>query len=297
MSIPATPPPPTADNPAEAARAAAERAPLTPEQAAAERAALGAAATRSRRSFIGLGLAGLAGLAGWRYLLRTPDVEGLPRDLRRVLEFNGQLTADYFRHTRLAPEFARSRARKLRVNGDVGLGDDFDPATWKLTVQGYAPAGAKAPTQEFTLADIKSLPRTEMTTELKCIEGWSVIVHWAGVRLSDLLARYPLATRSGQPIADLRQPPADAAPYVGLQTPDEAYYVGLELYAALHPQTLLAYELNGQPLTLAHGAPLRLVSPLKYGVKHLKRIGTIAFTEQRPADYWAELGYDWSGGH
>ena len=295
--LPDNPHSPAADNPAEAARAAAGRAPLTPEQAAAEQAALRGAATRSRRAFLGLGLAGLAGLAGWRYLLHSPDDDGIPRDLRKVLDFNGQLTKDYFRHTRLAPEFARSRARKLRLNGDVGLGQDFDPATWKLTVQGYAPAGTPARHQEFTLAQLKALPRTEMTTELKCIEGWSVIVHWAGVRLSDFLAQYPLATRSGQPIADLRQPPADAAQFVGLVTPDENYYVGLEMYAALHPQTLLAYELNGQPLTLAHGAPLRLVTPLKYGVKHLKRIGTIAFTDQRPADYWAELGYDWSGGH
>ena len=84
---------------------------------------------------------------------------------------------------------------------------------------------------------------------------------------------------------------------MGLVTPDEEYYVGLEMWSALHPQTLLAYELNGQPLTAAHGAPLRLVTPLKYGVKHLKRIGTIAFADERPADYWAEQGYDWDSGH
>ena len=67
--------------------------------------------------------------------------------------------------------------------------------------------------------------------------------------------------------------------------------------SALHPQTLLCYEMNGQPLTDGHGAPLRLVTPLKYGIKHLKRIGTIAFADARPKDYWAELGYDWDAGH
>ena len=284
-------------SPAEAQQRAAETTPLTPAEAQAERAALRTAQLRSRRSFLGLGAAGLAGLLGWRYLLHSPDADGIPRDLRKVLDFNGRLTKDYYRNTRLAPEFARSQAVPLRLNGNVGLGNDFDPATWRLVVQGYAPAGTPPRRQEFTLAQIKALPRTEITTQLKCIEGWSVIVSWAGVRLSDFLARFPLATRSGQPIADVNHPPADAARFVSLQTPDEAYYVGLEMWSALHPQTLLCYELNGQPLTAAHGAPLRLVSPLKYGVKHLKRIGTIAFADQRPADYWAELGYDWSGEH
>ena len=112
-----------------------------------------------RRSFIGLGLAGLAGVLGWRYLARVspanPDADGVPRDLRRVLDFNGRLTGDYYRNTRLASEFARSRARPLRYNGDVGLGDDFDPAAWKLTVQGYG----GQPTREFTIEQLKALPR------------------------------------------------------------------------------------------------------------------------------------------
>jgi DMSO/TMAO reductase YedYZ molybdopterin-dependent catalytic subunit len=73
--------------------------------------------------------------------------------------------------------------------------------------------------------------------------------------------------------------------------------VGLDIHSAIHPQTLLCYEINGEPLSLAHGAPLRLVTPLKYGIKHLKRIGTISFADERPADYWAELGYDWDSGH
>ena len=134
-----------------------------------------------------------------------------------------------------------------------------------------------------------------MTTELKCIESWSAVVHWARARLSDSLARYPLATRSGCP-ADPLNPPADFAPYVAVLTPDEQYYVGLDMHSALHPQTLLCYEMNGAPLT-SHGAPLRLVTPLKYGIKRLKRIGTIAFADTRPKDHWAELGYDWDAGH
>ena len=169
-------------------------------------------------------------------------------------------------------------------------------SAWRLAVHGYAPAGTPARNQEFSIEQIKALPRTEMTTEFKCIEGWSTIVHWAGVRLSDFLARYPLATASGRP-ADPAGAAHDLAPYVGLTTPDEAYFVGIEMESALHPQTLLCYEMNGAPLTAEHGAPLRLVAPLKYGIKHIKRIGTISFTSARPDDYWAKLGYDWHAGH
>ena len=262
---------------------------------AAEAAGLRAAATRSRRSFLGLGLAGLAGLAGWRYLLHTPEADGIPSGLRRVLDVNARLTSAYYRSTRLAPEFASARARMPRANGSFGLAEEgFDSATWQLQVQGFGPAGR---VQSFSIEQIKALPRTEFTTELKCIEGWSTIVSWAGVRFSDFLAQFPLATRSGRPIPDASAPPPDTARYVGLVTPDEEYYVGLDMASALHPQTLLCYEMNGQPLTLAHGAPLRLVTPLKYGIKHLKRIGTIAFADERPADYWAENGYDWNAGH
>src|SRR5207247_7513774 len=99
-------------------------------------------------------------------------------------------------------------------------------------------------------------------------------------------------TRSGDPL-DIMNAPEDLPPYVGMATPDGAYYVGLDVESMLHPQSLLAYEINGAPLTDEHGAPLRLVTPVKYGVKNLKRIGTIRYSRARPADYWAEEGYDW----
>jgi DMSO/TMAO reductase YedYZ molybdopterin-dependent catalytic subunit len=252
------------------------------------------AARRTRRSFIVGGLAALGGVLGWRYLLQRPDAEGTPLPFRRVLDANGRLSAAYFKETRLAREFPKSQAvKQVRTNGRAGLESEIDLAAWRLSVQPYG--GGKA--QEFTLADIKALPRVELITELKCIEGWSIVVHWAGARFADFLAKYPLASRSGQPIKDIASPPADLAPYVSVVTPDEEYYVGLDMHSAIHPQTLLCYEINNEPLSLAHGAPLRLVTPLKYGIKHLKRIGTIAFADKRPPDYWAEMGYDWDSGH
>ncbi|HWD39394.1 MAG TPA: molybdopterin-dependent oxidoreductase [Fimbriimonas sp.] len=74
------------------------------------------------------------------------------------------------------------------------------------------------------------------------------------------------------------------------------YFVGLDVASALHPQTMLCYELNGKPLTLDHGAPLRLVIPTKYGVKNIKRIGAITYSKTRPEDLWAKDGYDWYAG-
>lgn len=147
----------------------------------------------------------------------------------------------------------------------------------------------------LTLDDIKSLPRVELTAELKCIEGWSTIVNWAGARFSDFVARFLPNTKNGSPPDFSR--PQDFLPYVSLVTPDGGYYVGMDMPSVLHPQTLLCYEMKGAPLPLQHGAPLRLVTPTKYGIKQIKRIGRIAFTTERPADFRAERGYDWYAGH
>jgi DMSO/TMAO reductase YedYZ molybdopterin-dependent catalytic subunit len=235
----------------------------------------------------------LAGLAGWRWLVTRGEEDGLPWPLRRVLEFNERVAGAIFRASRRSPEFPRSVARMPRVNGRLGLDSGPDLATWRLEVIGAAGERAR---RWFSLGDIKALPRVEMTADLRCIEGWSEIVHWAGARLADLASLTGLATRGGQPI-DPNAHGGDLLRYTALETPDREYYVGLDMASALHPQTLLCYEMDGRPLTPEHGAPLRLVIPVKYGIKNLKRIGVIRFTDVRPADYWAERGYDWHAGH
>lgn len=243
----------------------------------------------SRRGFAVGGVAALAGFAGWKWLVTRSEEDGLPWPLRRVLRFNEHLAQAAFRTSSKSPEFPRSSAQEPRVNGEIGLDPAIAPAGWRLRVIGpQGEGGARL----FQLDEIKSLPRVEMTTELKCIEGWSTIVHWAGARLADLAALTGLATRSGR-----RQNPKNLLRYAALETPDGEYYVGLDMASALHHQTLLCYEMNGEPLTPQHGAPLRLVIPVKYGIKNLKQIGTIRFTDLRPADYWAERGYDWYAGH
>jgi DMSO/TMAO reductase YedYZ molybdopterin-dependent catalytic subunit len=246
----------------------------------------------SRRSFLWGVAATASGLAGWHWLTTRRTEDGTIWPLRRILETNEEIARDYFRPQRLSTTYPVSQAGMPKENGTEGLSEDFDPDEWRLKVYGLAPdPKAKedadpAAAREFTLAEIKALPRIEVVTELRCIEGWSQVVQWAGTRFSDFLAKYPLASNSEQTMP----------PYVGLETPDSGYYVGLEIESMMHPQTLLCYEMNGQPLTLEHGAPLRLVVPVKYGIKNIKRIGTIRFATKRPADYWAEQGYDWYAG-
>jgi thiosulfate reductase cytochrome b subunit len=229
---------------------------------------------QARRSFLALGFGAVATVVGWKWLTTRPEVDGVPYPLRRTLEFNGTLAERYFAGTRLSPTYPRQLAREPRVNGGEGLANPIDVSAWRLQVVGGGDP------LEVTLDEIKRLPRVEMTVDLKCIEGWSVIVNWAGCRLSDFAAAY---RRAG-------------VRYVGLATPDEGYYVSLDMDSALHPQTLLCYEMNGSPLTIEHGAPLRLFTPVKYGIKSIKRIGRISFSDDRPPDFWAERGYDWYAG-
>ena len=230
---------------------------------------------KTRRDFLIGGVAAAAGFGGWRWLKTAPQDNQLSRPLRRVLEFNERVDRVVFSPRHLAPTFSPMLAREPKPNGDIGIDDDdFDPSTWKLDVEGAEEGGP------FTLAAIQALPKIEMVTQLNCIEGWTQVVHWAGVRFSDFVAKVVPKTMK----------------YVGMETPDGDYYVGLDGDSAMHPQTMLCYEMNGQPLALNHGAPLRLVIPVKYGIKNLKRIGTIRFTNERPADYWAEQGYDWYAG-
>jgi DMSO/TMAO reductase YedYZ molybdopterin-dependent catalytic subunit len=137
----------------------------------------------------------------------------------------------------------------------------------------------------LTMEDVFKLPRHELVTQFKCIEGWSQIVHWAGIRMVDFIEAYPPTPIDG------REPK-----YVYMETPDGDYYTGYDLHVCRHPQTLLVTEMMGAPLTQYHGAPLRLHMPTKYGYKQIKRIGLISYTNSTPDDYWTKLGYDWYAG-
>ncbi|HTQ41067.1 MAG TPA: molybdopterin-dependent oxidoreductase [Pirellulales bacterium] len=236
----------------------------------------------TRRSFTVGAAAALTGMAGVGWVATRPEDDGVPWPLRRILEFNESIAQRFFNAQRLAPEFPAGVAEDLRENGHVGLMSPANLDDWMVHVLGKVD-------RHIPLSAIKELTAYEMTTQFKCIEGWDRIVSWKGVRLSDFLNKFAVASQ-----------------YIGMSTPPDGqtpdgqsdlYYVGLDRPSALHPQTLLCYQMNGAPLTQGHGAPLRLVSTVKYGYKNIKRIGVIELTDERPPDYWAQRGYDWYAGH
>lgn len=246
----------------------------------------------TRRSFVTSGATALVGLGAWRWLGAAAPEDGIPWPLRRVLRFDQNLVESLGSPHGLAPTFsAESVQGRARVNGLVGLADEVEASTWRLSVQ-HEDRGT---IQNIPLQDLQALPRLDLVTELKCVEGWSEVMHFGGVRFLDFVTHFRLATRSGR-APDPCGNAQDLFRYVYLATPDEDYYVGLDMASALHPQTLLCDSMNGAPLSRTHGAPLRLYLTVKYGYKSLKRIGLIRFSDNRPADYWADRGYDWYAG-
>jgi DMSO/TMAO reductase YedYZ molybdopterin-dependent catalytic subunit len=246
----------------------------------------------TRRSFTVGAIAAAAGFGAWRWLTIAVEDNGIPWPLRRALRFNQWLAESYSSPRHLAPTFPLAAVHETaRVNGEIGLISEVQATGWQLRVQ-HAGRGVE---KVIHLQTVQDLPGTDLVTELKCVEGWGQVIHFGGVRFLDFVTRLGLATRSGHP-PDLEGDPKDLYRYVYLATPDESYYVGLDMASALHPQTLLCSTMNGQPLTQEHGAPLRIYLAVKYGYKSLKRLGLIRFQDERPPDYWAERSYDWYAG-
>jgi DMSO/TMAO reductase YedYZ molybdopterin-dependent catalytic subunit len=156
----------------------------------------------------------------------------------------------------------------------------FDPATWRLTVEGLV-----GQPQTLGYDELQALPRSEQVSTFHCVTGWSVKnVRWAGVRLSTLLDRV-------QP-----QPGARTLSFTSAEQP---YVDTLTLEQARLRDVLLAYEMDGRPLPRVHGAPLRLVIPEMYGYKNVKWVERITLAREATAGYWEQRGYDtdaWVGG-
>ncbi|MBV8885540.1 MAG: molybdopterin-dependent oxidoreductase [Chroococcidiopsidaceae cyanobacterium CP_BM_RX_35] len=179
---------------------------------------------------------------------------------------------------KLVPEFPASAIEPdaLLIN-TFGVTPKINHTTFRLTVNGEVNRPLS-----LSMADIQKSPLTSMTIRHVCVEGWAAIVQWAGVRLRDIIA-------FAQPKANVR--------YVYFQSAD-SYYESWDIASALHPQTLLAYQKNGHPLSIDNGAPLRLASPIKLGYKQSKWITKITLAEHLlPAKgYWEDQGYEWFAG-
>lgn len=238
------------------------------------------ASSLSRRAILTGGVAIAAGALGVRQAVtgRSDEFRGTTRMLRASYEFNEDVWRRLTDPDRLAPEFDFAESAMPIVNGRRGIEDDVDVDAWRLEVQG--PDGEVL--RELSIDEIKQLPFTETIFEFKCIEGWSEVTAFGGVRVRDFISEL--------------FPGRERHEYVGMDTSNGEYPVALDMQTLMQPQTVLAWEMQRAPLTQGHGAPLRLATPLKYGIKNIRRPATFQFTDERPPDFWGMRTYsDWVG--
>lgn len=149
----------------------------------------------------------------------------------------------------------------------------IDPLAYRLTIDGLVERPVS-----YTLDDLRALPRADQLSDFHCVTGWSVEdVRWGGVRIGDLLA----------PAGPLSS--AGALRFVSDERPYDDW---LSLEQALLPDVLLAYDMDGGPLSRPHGAPVRLVMPRMYGYKSVKWVTRIEVGATPRPGYWEQRGYD-----
>ncbi|MEP6513090.1 MAG: molybdopterin-dependent oxidoreductase [Parafilimonas sp.] len=230
-------------------------------------------------SFLAFALLTALAIFSWKWLNKQPTEQGALKPLRTTLETNEKIFKSTFSENKLSKTYTEKDAVKnVRVNGRIGMLDSIDVNAWRLQV-----IRAAGDTLKLSMDDIKKLPKEDVIFDFKCIEGWDQVTHWAGVPLKTFMQYYHLDAQMKME-------------YMGLETMDKKYYVGIDMPSVLQPQTILCYEMNGKPLPMNQGYPLRLIIPVKYGIKHLKQLGTMYFSNQKPRDYWAERGYDYYAG-
>jgi DMSO/TMAO reductase YedYZ molybdopterin-dependent catalytic subunit len=209
--------------------------------------------------------------------LGTFAIPGLQESLlKRGLGFSDWASARLFRSGHLAPTFDNADLapfEKFPINGYDVDDPGVDLEHWTLTVSGLVQKPG-----EYKLPQVQSLPRYRHNTRHICVEGWDVIGRFGGARLSDFLQ----AIGADQ-----------TARYITVKCADD-YYESLDMATALHPQTLLCYEMYEQPLTREHGAPLRLQIPTKVGYKQAKYLTDLKVTNVLDrVGYWEDQGYSW----
>jgi DMSO/TMAO reductase YedYZ molybdopterin-dependent catalytic subunit len=203
------------------------------------------------------------------------------RVLDRALTFDDDVAEALYSKGRRVRTYSRSQVTPLRnnYNGDTP-GPEYLPG-WTLAMAGLA----SGRTERFTIEDLMGrFPHVEQVTRLVCVEGWSAVAWWGGIRFADVLAAFP-------PAPGARWAAMRSAVNLDGAGRSDPYYVSIDLETARHPQTLLATHLGGAPLTVEHGAPLRLLVPMKLGLKNIKAVTDIAYVIDEPDDYWNERGY------
>ena len=230
----------------------------------------------SRRRFFRrtLTLGGVALLSG----CNLSDEPSLETALERISRVNGTAQAWLFDSAQLAPTYPESMiTRPFPFNAYYGEDEvrHIDEASYRLEVTGMV-----ADKRSWQLGDLRAMAQTEHITRHICVEGWSAIGRWGGVRFSDFLRRVGADT---------------TARYVGFKCADD-YYTSIDMPTALHPQTVLALTYDGQTLPAKYGFPMKLRIPTKLGYKNPKHIQAIFVTNTYPGGYWEDQGYNWFGG-
>ena len=278
---------------------------VAPHELEPVRVPVSALKNQSRRDFLLYGAGMAAAAFGFVWLLpdNTRARLGLKpvaaagrkaRLLDRTLSFDDDVAEALFSPDRAVPTYSLSQAaRELRNNYDGQTPNPSYIPDWHLTVEGLA----SGKMEKLTAQDIQNLVthyggRHDQVTRLVCVEGWSMIAGWGGLRFADFLNAYP-------PMPGAKWARLDSSVNLDSDGNPDPYYVSLDLSTARHPQTLLATHQNDAhqqliPLTVEHGAPLRLLAPMKLGLKNIKAITKITYTVDEPKDYWSDEGRGYS---
>jgi DMSO/TMAO reductase YedYZ molybdopterin-dependent catalytic subunit len=259
-----------------------------------------------RRALIGVGGAGLT-LAGCNRLTQADRLtqaasfqhvlayaQAWTRSTQRLLLSGGQMAREY-RPSDISDKFFANGT--TRPGGDAytqATADSF--ADWKFTVTGLV----RKPLI-LSLADLRKLPARTQITRHDCVEGWSAIGQWTGVQLG-LLLRAAGATPQARYVVFTCADNLDGEPAKGGDQAPGQYYESLGMADATHPQTLIAYAMNGAPLPVPHGAPLRLRVERQLGYKHAKYLTGVQVVDSfagfngGKGGYWEDRGYEWYAG-
>ena len=232
-----------------------------------------------RRDFLraaGLGAAALA--------LGACNSQG-PREAEKLLRYatkkNEQLERALFSHTHMnegspGAFVAGRRFPSYHISKTVPVWDPAVRGAWRLEVGGMVERPLS-----LSLDDLHRLPRRTQRVDHFCVEGWTAVAGFTGVRVRDLAA---LAK------------PDPKAEFVDFESFDDGYHESWDVESAMHPQTLIVYGKDGNELSPAYGAPARLQSPVKLGYKNTKYLTRIMFLPQQNGGYWSDAGYEWYGG-
>lgn len=230
----------------------------------------------TRRAF----LAGTAGFGSLMLLTGARVFDGASAEalLKRISAMNDEVQAALFDRSKLARTYAEADiTRPFPFNAFYAETDapEIAEADWQLAVGGLV-----AEKRPWTLAELRALPQETQITQHICIEGWSAIGKWSGVRLSHFLKHIG---------ADL------TARYVGF-TCDDRYATSLDMPTALHPQTQMTLGFDGGTLPRRHGFPMKIRVPTKLGFKNPKHVVELIVTNDYPGGFWENQGYNWFSG-